>query len=120
MQFIVVEDQPNWNYYRGNGSVGTHSTYVVTTPLISVSCSAKLAYSLGWSVFVSHRSGETTDDFIADLTVALGAGHLKSGSPCRGERVAKYNRLMDIEADLEVKNQKYRYAGMGFGQAHAL
>jgi len=81
---------------------------------------AKLAYSLGWSVFVSHRSGETTDDFIADLTVALGAGHLKSGSPCRGERVAKYNRLMDIEADLEVKNQKYRYAGMGFGQAHAL
>lgn len=92
----------------------------MTTPLISVSCSAKLAYSLGWSVFVSHRSGETTDDFIADLTVALGAGHLKSGSPCRGERVAKYNRLMDIEADLEVKNQKYRYAGMGFGQAHAL
>lgn len=69
---------------------------------------------------MSHRSGETTDDFIADLTVALGAGHLKSGSPCRGERVAKYNRLMDIEADLEVKNQKYRYAGMGFGQAHAL
>ena len=46
---------------------------------------------------MSHRSGETTDDFIADLTVALGAGHLKSGSPCRGERVAKYNRLLRIE-----------------------
>lgn len=49
---------------------------------------------------MSHESGETTDDFIADLTVALRAGHLKSGSPCRGERVAKYNRLMDIEEEL--------------------
>lgn len=61
---------------------------------------AKQAYSYGWSVFVSHRSGETTDDFIADLTVGLRTGHLKSGSPCRGERVAKYNRLMDIEEEL--------------------
>lgn len=81
---------------------------------------AKLAFSLGWSVFVSHRSGETTDDFIADLTVALGTGHLKSGSPCRGERVAKYNRLMDIEAELEVQNQRYLYAGTDFGQTHAM
>ncbi|KAL2066272.1 hypothetical protein VTL71DRAFT_2343 [Oculimacula yallundae] len=81
---------------------------------------AKLAFSLGWSVFVSHRSGETTDDFIADLTVALGTGHLKSGSPCRGERVAKYNRLMDIEAELEVQNQRYLYAGTDFGQTNAM
>lgn len=51
-------------------------------------------------MFVSHRSGETTDDMIADLTVGLNAAHLKSGSPCRGERVAKYNRLMDIEDEL--------------------
>lgn len=80
-----------------------------------VNCSAKMAYSLGWSVFVSHRSGETTDDFIADLTVGLGAGHLKSGSPCRGERVAKYNRLMDIEAELQLQDQMYLYAGTGLG-----
>lgn len=93
---------------------------MIMTPLISKSGSAKLAFSLGWSVFVSHRSGETTDDFIADLTVALGTGHLKSGSPCRGERVAKYNRLMDIEAELEVQNQRYLYAGTDFGRTHVI
>jgi len=50
----------------------------------------------GWGAMVSHRSGETTDDFIADLTVAAGCGQLKSGAPARGERVAKYNRLLEI------------------------
>lgn len=45
---------------------------------------------------ISHRSGETTDDFIADLTVAADCGQLKSGAPARGERVAKYNRLLTI------------------------
>lgn len=77
-----------------------------------------MAYSLGWSVFVSHRSGETTDDFIADLTVALATGHLKSGSPCRGERVAKYNRLMDIEDELVAAARGCRYAGSDFRYAH--
>lgn len=81
---------------------------------------ARRAYELGWAVFVSHRSGETTDDFIADLTVGLGAGHLKSGSPCRGERVAKYNRLMDIEDDLEGKATKHVYSGSNFRYAHKL
>lgn len=76
------------------------------------------AYELGWAVFVSHRSGETTDDFIADLTVALGTGHLKSGSPCRGERVAKYNRLMDIEDELKLKGIDCAYAGDGFRHAY--
>jgi len=79
---------------------------------------AKTAFSLGWSVFVSHRSGETTDDFIADLTVGLGTGHLKSGSPCRGERVMKYNRLMDIEMELVAQEQKHWYAGVDFRQTH--
>lgn len=51
----------------------------------------------GWGAFISHRSGETTDSFIADMTVALRAGHLKTGAPCRGERVEKYNQLMRIE-----------------------
>lgn len=52
----------------------------------------------GYAAMVSHRSGETTDPFIADLTVALGCGQLKSGAPARGERVAKYNRLLAIAA----------------------
>jgi len=51
---------------------------------------------------VSHRSGETVDAFIADLTVALDTGHLKAGAPCRGERVEKYNQLMRIEEYLEI------------------
>ena len=49
---------------------------------------------------MSHRSGETVDSFIADLTVALNTGHLKSGAPCRSERVEKYNQLMRIEDEL--------------------
>jgi enolase len=52
----------------------------------------------GWSQFVSHRSGETEDTFIADLAVSSGCGMMKSGAPARGERVAKYNRLIEIEA----------------------
>lgn len=54
----------------------------------------------GWGAFVSHRSGETVDSFIADMTVALETGHLKTGAPCRGERVEKYNQLMRIERAL--------------------
>ncbi|MDA8298350.1 MAG: phosphopyruvate hydratase [Actinomycetota bacterium] len=53
----------------------------------------------GWAQMVSHRSGETEDSFIADLAVGSGCGQLKSGAPARGERVAKYNRLIEIEAD---------------------
>jgi enolase len=49
---------------------------------------------------VSHRSGETTDTFIADLSVATNTGMIKTGSVCRGERIAKYNRLIEIEEEL--------------------
>jgi enolase len=59
-----------------------------------------LTKSKGWSAFVSHRSGETTDTFIADMAVGLGCPLIKSGSLVRGERVCKYNRLMEIEANL--------------------
>jgi enolase len=58
------------------------------------------AQGYGWKIIVSHRSGETCDDFIADLAVASGADFLKSGSLSRGERLAKYNRLMEIEREL--------------------
>ena len=54
----------------------------------------------GWGACVSHRSGETIDSFIADMTVALDTGHLKTGAPCRGERVEKYNQLLRIEESL--------------------
>jgi len=60
----------------------------------------KMAFKAGWGAMVSHRSGETVDSFIADFTVALGTGHLKTGAPCRGERVEKYNQLMRIEEEL--------------------
>jgi enolase len=49
---------------------------------------------------ISHRSGETEDAFMADFAVAMGGGQIKTGSMCRSERIAKYNRLLEIEADL--------------------
>jgi len=58
------------------------------------------AREAGWGAMVSHRSGETADSFIADLTVAMGTGHIKTGAPCRGERVEKYNQLLRIEEQL--------------------
>ncbi len=58
------------------------------------------ALSTGWGAMMSHRSGETEDTTIADLAVALGCGQIKSGAPARGERTAKYNRLLRIEAEL--------------------
>ncbi len=68
----------------------------------------RLARNHGWGAFVSHRSGETVDSFIADMTVALDTGHLKTGAPARGERVEKYNQLLRIEQQL---GQAATYAG---------
>ena len=60
-----------------------------------------MAQEKGWGVVMSHRSGETEDAIIADLAVATGCGQIKSGAPCRSERTAKYNRLLEIEAEME-------------------
>ncbi len=60
----------------------------------------KMARKAGWTAVVSHRSGETEDTTIADLTVGLNTGQIKTGAPCRSERTAKYNRLLKIEAEL--------------------
>ncbi len=68
----------------------------------------ELARKHDYTCVVSHRSGETDDTTIADFTVALGLGQLKTGSVCRGERVAKYNRLLEIEQEL---GNKAKYAG---------
>ncbi|PZV19000.1 MAG: phosphopyruvate hydratase [Pseudanabaena sp.] len=67
-----------------------------------------------YTSMVSHRSGETPDDFIADLVVATGVGQIKSGAPCRGERLAKYNQLLRIEEELGISA---KYAGMSVFKA---
>jgi enolase len=70
----------------------------------------ELARANGYTAVVSHRSGETDDTTIADFTVATGVGQIKTGSVCRSERVAKYNRLVEIEQELGPKGC---YAGRG-------
>ena len=59
------------------------------------------AHRAGYTAVVSHRSGETEDTTLADVAVATNAGQIKTGAPCRTDRVAKYNRLLNIEAELE-------------------
>ncbi|MBI2624963.1 MAG: hypothetical protein HYW70_01335 [Candidatus Nealsonbacteria bacterium] len=61
---------------------------------------AKLAKSYGWKIMVSHRSGETMDDFIADFAVGIDADFIKAGAPTRPERLIKYNRLLEIEKEM--------------------
>ncbi|CAG8439370.1 13750_t:CDS:2 [Funneliformis caledonium] len=78
---------------------------------------AKLSQSDGWGVMVSHRSGETEDTFIADLVVGLRTGQIKTGAPCRSERLAKYNQLLRIEEEL---GSEAIYAGENFRHAHLL
>lgn len=70
-----------------------------------------LSRSVNWGTMVSHRSGETEDNFIADLVVGLGTGQIKTGAPCRSERLAKYNQLMRIEEEL---GSNAVYAGRNF------
>ena len=60
----------------------------------------QLASEAGWNAILSHRSGETEDPVIADLAVAYNVGQIKAGAPCRSDRVAKYNRLLEIEREL--------------------
>jgi len=62
----------------------------------------RLCRKAGWGFVVSHRSGETEDSFLADFAVAMGGGQIKTGSMCRSERLAKYNRLLEIEAELDA------------------
>eukprot|EP00897_Mesotaenium_endlicherianum_P010473 jgi/Mesen1/9454/ME000627S08847 len=78
------------------------------TESIQAALDAKAA---GWGVMVSHRSGETEDTFIADLAVGLSSGQIKTGAPCRSERLAKYNQILRIEEEL---GSSARYAGVNF------
>jgi enolase len=76
----------------------------------------KLAQSKGWGVMVSHRSGETEDSFIADLVVGLGTGEIKTGAPCRSERLSKYNQILRIEEEL---GEGTPFAGLKFRNPRA-
>jgi enolase len=69
-----------------------------------------MAKRAGWTAVVSHRSGETEDATISDLVVAVNAGQIKTGAPCRSDRVAKFNQLLRIEEEL---GDTAVYAGMG-------
>jgi enolase len=71
----------------------------------------KMSKRAGWGVMTSHRSGETEDTFIADLAVGLSTGQIKTGAPCRSERLAKYNQLLRIEEELGAAAV---YAGLKF------
>ena len=68
----------------------------------------EMAKQAGYACVMSHRSGETEDTTIADLSVALNTGQIKTGAPCRSDRVAKYNQLLRIEEELDSQAQ---YAG---------
>merc|ERR1712165_577838 len=72
----------------------------------------KKAKQAGWGVMTSHRSGETEDTYIADLAVGLSTGQIKTGAPCRSERLAKYNQLLRIEEEIGAENTIF--AGVGF------
>jgi len=74
-----------------------------------------MAKEAGWGVMVSHRSGETEDTFIADLVVGLGTGQIKTGAPCRSERLAKYNQILRIEEEL---GSSAKFAGVNFRFPH--
>ena len=68
-----------------------------------------MANDAGYTAVTSHRSGETEDTFIADLCVGLATGQIKTGAPCRGERINKYNQLLRIEEEL---GDEATYAGL--------
>ncbi|XP_046563027.1 enolase-like isoform X1 [Haliotis rubra] len=76
----------------------------------------KMSQDAGWGVMVSHRSGETEDTFIADLVVGLCTGQIKTGAPCRSERLAKYNQILRIEEEL---GSSAKYAGANFRRPEA-
>jgi len=73
-----------------------HKSGTVTETIEAI----QLCRQAGWGFVISHRLGETEDAFMANFAVAMGGGQIKTGSACRSERIAKYNRLLEIEAEL--------------------
>ncbi|XP_052875055.1 enolase-like isoform X2 [Gossypium arboreum] len=117
-------DQDDWEHYsKLTNEIGTKVQIVgddllVTNPKVNQIGSVtesieavKMSKKAGWGVMASHRSGETEDTFIADLSVSLATGQIKTGAPCRSERLAKYNQLLRIEEEL---GSDAIYAGASF------
>jgi len=113
---LVGDDLYATNVYRLNQGIELKaSNSILIKPnqigtLTETIAAVETARQAKWTAVVSHRSGETEDTTIADLAVGLNTGQIKAGAPCRSERVAKYNRLLKIEAELGAKA---RFAGMG-------
>jgi enolase len=88
---------------RGIAEQSTNAVLIKLTQIGTVTetiAAVELCREAGWDYVVSHRSGETEDPFIADFAVAMDGGQIKTGSLCRSERIAKYNRLLEIESEL--------------------
>jgi len=87
-------------------AIGEHACNAVLIKLNQIGtvtetiAAIQLCRNAGWGIVISHRSGETEDSFMADFAVAMGGGQIKTGSACRSERIAKYNRLLEIEREL--------------------
>jgi len=111
---LVGDDLLVTNPQRIERAIANHSANSVLIKLNQIGTltetleAIEIAQSAGWTVVVSHRSGETEDTFIADLAVATGAGQIKTGAPARSERTAKYNRLLAIE---DILGSRGQYAG---------
>ena len=113
---LVGDDLYTTNVSRLNRGIETKASNSILIKLNQIGTltetisAIRMAQEAGWTAIVSHRSGETEDTTIADLAVGLNAGQIKSGAPCRSERTAKYNRLLNIEDEL---GQAAHFAGMG-------
>ena len=101
---------------RARSSAASQNASLIKLNLSETFEAIDVARGAGDGTVISHRSGETTDDFIADLAVATGALQLKTGAPCRGERLAKYNQLLRIEEELGASAH---FAGMQAFRGHA-
>lgn len=103
---LVGDDLYTTNLERLERGISQKASNAILTKLNQVGtlsetlATVKRAQQVGWTTIISHRSGETEDTTIADLAVAVGSGLIKTGAPCRSERVAKYNRLLVIEEEL--------------------
>ncbi|KAF3507323.1 hypothetical protein F2Q69_00001767, partial [Brassica cretica] len=106
-------DQDDWEHYaKMTAECGDNVQIVNQIGSVTESIEAvKMSKRAGWGVMASHRSGETEDTFIADLSVGLSTGQIKTGAPCRSERLAKYNQLLRIEEEL---GSEAVYAGANF------
>uniref|UniRef100_A0A672HHK7 phosphopyruvate hydratase n=1 Tax=Salarias fasciatus TaxID=181472 RepID=A0A672HHK7_SALFA len=116
------DDWPAWSQFTSSVGIQVRNHFLVSPGCVCSSENTgqrpcKLAQENGWGVMVSHRSGETEDTFIADLVVGLCTGQIKTGAPCRSERLAKYNQLMRIEEEL---GDQAHFAGHNFRNPSAL